>query len=102
MPTAQTPRANPRTRRTFGGRPNSVWYALGLLLILGLAQMYFLDTSTHTLPYSEFKSLIKQGAIEEVTIGDQFIHGTLKQPVSNDPKQSKQFTATRVDDPKLT
>ena len=30
------------------------------------------------------------------------IRGTLKEPAADDPKQSKQFTTTRVEDPKLT
>ena len=39
----------------------------------------------------------------EVTIGDQVIRGTLKEPAGGDPKQSAQFTTTRVmEDPKLT
>ena len=55
-----------------------------------------------SIPYSEFKMLLKDGQIEDVTITDQVIRGTLKQPASADAKQSKQFTTTRVEDPKLT
>ena len=55
-----------------------------------------------SVPYSEFKELLKKGAVEEVTVGDQLIRGTLKQPASDDPKQSNKFSTTRVDDPKLT
>jgi cell division protease FtsH len=55
-----------------------------------------------SVPYSEFKELLKKGAVDEVTVGDQLIRGTLKQPASDDPKLSNKFTTTRVDDPKLT
>ncbi len=86
-----------------GGRPGaSVWYALAFLLVLGAVQIYFGDASGRTVPYSEFKALLKAGAIEEITVGAQTIHGALKQPAANDPKQSKLFNTTRVDDPKLT
>ena len=46
--------------------------------------------------------MVKKGAVEEVTVGDQLIRGTLKQPSPDDPKQTNKFTTTRVDDPKLT
>ncbi len=97
------PRGADRRQRTFGGRPaSSLWYGLILLLLLGLAQTYYLAPTGRALPYSDFKALVKSGAIEEVKIGDQLISGTLKQPAADDPRQSKQFTVTRVDDPKLT
>jgi cell division protease FtsH len=99
------PRFNPRAgdrrgQRPLGGRPaTSLWYGLAFLLVLALAQMYFLAPNGRTLPYSEFKSLVKSGDVTEVTISDQVIRGTLKQA---DAKGSKQFTTNRVDDPKLT
>jgi cell division protease FtsH len=99
------PRFNPRAgdrrgQRQLGGRPaSSLWYGLAFLLLLALAQMYFLTPNGRTLPYSEFKSLVKAGEVTDVTISDQVIRGTLKQA---DAKGSKQFTTNRVDDPKLT
>jgi cell division protease FtsH len=99
------PRFNPRSgdrrgQRPLGGRPaSSLWYGLAFLLLLAVGQMYFLTPNGRTLPYSEFKSLLKAGEITDVTIGDQVIRGTLKQA---DAKGSKQFTTNRVDDPKLT
>jgi cell division protease FtsH len=99
----QTPRFNPRGgdrrgQRQLTPRPaSSLWYGLAFLLLLGLAQMYYLAPSGRTIPYSEFKALLKSGQVAEVTIGDQVIRGTLKQ---GDDK--RQFTTTRVEDPKLT
>ena len=100
-----TPRLNARggDRRGQGalrGRPSSVWYGLAFLLVLALTQVYYLVPAGRSIPYSEFKSLVKKGEIAELSIGDQAIRGTLKG--AGDAKQSRQFTVTRVEDPKLT
>ena len=100
------PRFNPRGGDRRGPRPpsgrpsSSLWYGLALLLLLGVAQMYFLTPAGRSVPYSEFKSLLKNGKVVEVAISDQTIRGTLTEE-TGDPK-SKQFTTTRVEDPKLT
>jgi cell division protease FtsH len=59
--------------------------------------MYYLTPAGRSIRYSEFKTLLKTGQVAEVTIGEQVIRGTLNQ---GDDK--RQFTTTRVDDPKLT
>jgi len=98
------PRFNPRGgdrrgQRPLGTRPgSSLWYGLAFLLLLGLAQMYYLTPNARTVPYSDFKQMVKNGQIAEITIGDQVIRGTLKQ----DDGKGKQFQTTRVEDPKLT
>jgi len=80
-------------------RPSSpLWYGLALLLVLGVAQAYYMTPPGRSLPYSEFKQFVKNGEVAEISIGDQQIRGTLK---SGDAK-SKAFTVTRVEDPKLT
>jgi cell division protease FtsH len=102
------PRFNPRGGERRGSRPisqrpsSSLWYGLAFLILLGLTQLYYLQPGGRAIPYSEFKTHVKSGDVDEVTIGDQLIRGTLKQAPSGDAKQSKQFTTTRVDDPKLT
>ncbi len=107
MPQKSAPRFNPRGgdrrgQRPLGARPSSpLWYGLAFLLALGLAQMYYLAPAGRSIPYSEFKSLLKSGQVVEVSIGDQLIRGTLKQEAGGDGKQSRQFTTTRVEDPKL-
>ena len=85
-----------------GARPTSLWYVLAFLLVLMLAQMYYTIPAGRSVPYSEFKSLLKSDQITELTITDQSIRGTLKQPASGDQKQGNTFTTTRVEDPKLT
>jgi cell division protease FtsH len=64
--------------------------------------MYYSAPLGRSIPYSEFKELLKSGQIEELTISEQTLHGTLRQPAADDPKHSKEFTTARVEDPKLT
>jgi cell division protease FtsH len=103
-PRKGSPRFNPRSsdrrgQRPIGGRPGtSLWYGLAFLLVLALAQMYYLAPGGKSVPYSEFKDLVKSGQVAEIVISDQVIRGTLKQA---DAKGNKQFTTTRVEDPKL-
>jgi len=103
--TSPKSRLNPRGgdrrgQRPLTGRPtSSLWYGLAFLLLIGLMQVYMQAPGGRQIPYSEFKSLVKSGALSEVTIGEQTIRGTLKQP-TGEQKQT-QFATTRVDDPKL-
>src|SRR6266850_3375948 len=99
-------RLNPRGGDRRGPRPtvqrpgSSLWYGLAFLLVLGFAQLYFMTPQGRSIPYSEFKGLVKDGQVTEVTITDQLIRGTLKQPApAGDPKASPQFMTTRVEDP---
>jgi cell division protease FtsH len=106
-PPKGTPRLNPRGgdrrgKRPLGQRPaTTLWYGLAFLLLLGLWQMFNFTSGGRAIPYSEFKTLVKNGEVTDVTIGEQTIRGELKQPPAGDPKASKQFTTTRVEDPKL-
>src|SRR5580765_8655892 len=104
----QPPRSNPRGGDRRGPRPtvqrpgSSLWYGLAFLLVLGFAQLYFMTPQGRSIPYSEFKGLVKDAQVVEVTITEQVIRGTLKQALpAGDPKASTQFMTTRVEDPKL-
>ncbi len=57
--------------------------------------MYFLTPGGRSIPYSEFKSLVKNGQVAEVTIGDQTIRGTLKQPAGDDKSKAVHHDARR-------
>jgi cell division protease FtsH len=98
-----SPRFNPRGGDRRGQRPlsarpsSSLWYGLAFLLLLGLAQMYYLTPNGRTLSYSDFKQFVKSGQVAEVTISDQTIRGALK----NDDPKGRTFQTTRVEDPKL-
>jgi cell division protease FtsH len=103
MPPKGTPRFNPRGgdrrgQRQLGGRSSSLWYGLAFLLVLLLAQLYYMTPAGGSVPYSEFKTLVKNGQVAEVFVSEQVIRGTLKE---GDPKQ-RNFIVTRVEDPKLT
>src|SRR5687767_8333224 len=101
-PSRLNPRGD-RGARPPGPRPNaSLWYGLAFLMVLGFAQLYFMTPPGRSVPYSEFKTLLKDDQVVDVVISDQLIRGTLKQAAGADPKQSAQFTTTRVEDPKLT
>ncbi len=95
-PSRPAPRQHPLAKR-----PSSLWYGLALLLVLGIAQAYYMTPPGRSIPYSEFKTLVKGGKIAELTIGDQLVRGTLKEEAGSD-KASRQFTVTRVEDPKLS
>jgi cell division protease FtsH len=99
LPSKNSPRFTPRGGNRRGPlparSPSSLWYGLAFLLLLGLIQVWYLTPTGKPIPYSEFKTLLKDGGVTEVTIGDQQIRGTLK-------LESKPFTTTRVEDPKLT
>jgi len=101
------PRFNPRggdrrgSRQMPGRSASSLWYGLAFLLLLGVAQMYFLTSAGRTIPYSEFKQLLKNSKVVEVAISEQTIRGSLTEEMGTDTK-SKLFNTTRVEDPKLT
>jgi cell division protease FtsH len=72
-----------------------------MLLVLAMAQAWFLTPSGVPIPYSEFKAQVRAGQVVEVTVGDQTITGTLKSPVGEGRRKSTQFSTTRIEDPKL-
>jgi cell division protease FtsH len=82
-------RGTPRTAP--GG---AVWYVLGFLILLALAQAFFIQLQTgEAIPYSEFKTLVREGKVEEVTLSEERVHGTLKAVGS---ERAKPFSAVRV------
>jgi cell division protease FtsH len=80
------------------GRPGgAVWYVLGFLLLMALAQAWFLAPTGRQISYSEFKTSVRGGQIQEVVVGEQTIRGTFRREVNG----SRNFTTTRIEDPKL-
>jgi cell division protease FtsH len=78
---------------------SAVWYVLGFLLLLALAQAFFVQMQTgDPIPYSEFKSLVREDKVQEVTLSDDRVHGTLKARAG---EKGKPFSAVRVTDAKL-
>lgn len=56
------------------------------------AWMNFQEVSP--IPYSEFQQLLKENKIDEVVVSDNYLRGTLKQPLNG----KKQFMTTRVEE----
>jgi cell division protease FtsH len=78
---------------------SAMWYVLGFLLLLALGQAFFFTTQTgQTVSYSEFKTMVREGRVQEVTISDDQVTGTLRGAPEGRPRT---FTAIRVEDPKL-
>jgi len=76
----------------------AMWYALGLLLLLALGQIFYFSTqSGQTLSYSEFKQAVRDGRVAEVTVAEDRVRGTLTGAAAGQGA----FTAIRIEDPKL-
>jgi cell division protease FtsH len=98
-PPAKNRRSGDRRTLPRGTPGGAVWYVLGFLLLLALAQAFFFQLqSGETISYSDFKSLVRDGKVQEVTISEDRIRGALKTEGSARPKT---FSAVRVEDPKL-
>jgi cell division protease FtsH len=89
----------PGERRPLGPRRpglSSLWYILGFIFLLAIVQAYFFTGPAPAIPYSQFKDLVRQDKVTDLTIGDQVIRGKRKAD-----KGLEAFTTTRVEDPKL-
>src|SRR6185436_7857772 len=97
MPETKPPSKNRRSgERRSGPRTapgSAVWYVLGFLLLLALAQAFFFQLqSGDTLSYSDFKAKVRADQVQEVTLSDDRVRGLLKSPDG----KGKPFTAIRV------
>ena len=79
-----------------------IWYivvAIGLMLVV---QNMLFAQPFEQLPYSEFRTFLRQGQVEEVQIGVQTIRGKLRpQPSSTGSLPPRRFVTVRVDDADL-
>jgi cell division protease FtsH len=81
------------------GPGQAIWYVLGFMLLAAVAQAIFFSTrTTDTIPYSEFKTLVRDGRVQEVVVTDDYIRGALKTEGTAEPRR---FSAVRLEDPKL-
>ncbi len=72
----------------------ALWYTLAAFGLLFLFQGWWTSSrTTETLPFSEFQSLLDQGAIAEVRVGPNTLDGRFKTPRAG----REFFTTTRVD-----
>lgn len=65
-----------------------------LIAVLILQQLWAASQQTQVVPYSEFTSFLRQDKIAEVEVGEQYLRGTLKEPL---PDGRKHLLAVRVD-----
>ena len=87
-------RLTPRT-----GPSSAMWYALGFLLLLALGNAFiFSFQSGQTISYSDFKTLVRDGKVQEVMVAEDRVRGQLKQAPD---AGTRNFTAVRIEDPKL-
>ncbi len=76
-----------------------MWYVLGFLLLAVVGQVVFFSLTTgEPISYSDFKMRMREGRVQEVTVGEERIHGKLKPDSSG---KAKPFNAVRIEDPKL-
>ncbi len=98
-----TSRRRPRKKMPFRAR-FSLGYFLVALVLMILIQNLFLAETTHRIPYSEFKQLLREGKIESVTLTQDEIRGKLKEVLEHEGRRTRLFTTVRVknaDDPDL-
>jgi cell division protease FtsH len=77
-----------------------MWYVLGFILLAAIGQAVLASLqSGDTVPYSEFKNLVRQHQVQEVTVGEERVRAVLTKTDGNG--KSRAVTAVRIDDPKL-
>ena len=75
----------------------AVWYVLGFLMLMALAQVWYLQPAGQRITYSEFKQTVRAGQVADVSVGEQTIRGTFKAERNGTTK----FSTNRIEDPKL-
>ncbi len=82
---------DPKDRKT----QINTWYILAAVLgVLLIQDVLTAARQTETLPYSDFKRLVAEGKVAEVTVGDRRITGRFREPIDGRPY----FVTQRVDD----
>lgn len=78
----------------------SIWYVfLAIWAVIVIHDFLLAMQKVEELPYSEFKTLVSQEQVEEVSISGQTLSGKLKP--KEGVKDQKFFTTVRVEDPEL-
>jgi cell division protease FtsH len=92
----------------------SIWYFVGVFLLLTVLQNYVFAPRVDTLSYGEFKTLLEKGKVSDVSIGAQLITGQLTrdglegvlpkdrlEALTRAGTGEHKFMTVRVDDPEL-
>jgi cell division protease FtsH len=73
----------------------TMWYwILAILAVLWVQSIWVEMRGVESIPYSQFQQLLKDGQVQDITIGGNAIRGTLKSPL---PDGSTRFVTTRVE-----
>ncbi|HEY2967749.1 MAG TPA: ATP-dependent zinc metalloprotease FtsH [Casimicrobiaceae bacterium] len=73
----------------------NLWYVIFAILgVLWLRDIYVTATQVQPVAYSEFEKELKAGEIKDISISNNVIHGTYKNPR---PDKRTRFVTTRVD-----
>ncbi|MGD9949669.1 MAG: ATP-dependent metallopeptidase FtsH/Yme1/Tma family protein [Desulfobulbus sp.] len=75
--------------------PFNIWLSLLVLLFFFYLQPYFFSAKVESIPYSQFKQLLADGKVADLTLSPENITGTLPET------PAKEFTTIRVNDPGL-
>ncbi|HEY7495437.1 MAG TPA: ATP-dependent zinc metalloprotease FtsH [Candidatus Tectomicrobia bacterium] len=93
-----------QTQRSLRPRPQfTIWYFLVAIGLMLLVQNLLFAQPFEQLSYSEFRSLLRQGQVEEVQIGSQTLRGKLRvgSTQTGTPATPRRFMTARLDDPDL-
>ncbi len=78
----------------------SIWYIfLAIMAVVMVHDFILALNKVEELPYSEFKRLVADGKVAEVSVTSQVLTGKLKP--EGDSKEQKVFATVRVEDPDL-
>jgi cell division protease FtsH len=73
----------------------NVWYvAFAILGVFWLRELYVTATQVQPIPYSQFEKDLKAGKIKDISIANNVIQGTYKEPTQD---KRTRFVTTRVD-----
>ena len=75
-----------------------MWLVLGVLLLVAVGNaVFFTLRAGKEISYSEFKTRVRDGKVQEVTVAEDRVQGMLKA----DEGQGRAFVTVRIEDPKL-
>ena len=91
-----------------------IWYFVVTILILVLMQTTFMSSPGETIPYNQFKSLLKDGMVTDIVVSETTIRGQMGREgmrivlpperlgqLDRDQRETFPFIVVKVDDPKL-
>ncbi len=92
---AKDPISKSQNKGPFSQQNMAMGYILAIGIAMIVAQWAFATySSTETIPYSQFEQLVAKGQVTEVSIGQDFIEGKLKDKL---PSGKSAFVTARVD-----